>query len=87
MNAAQARKPAEAEAFVGPQPRDPDIWYVTVDPRAVESPARRLQMELRRNWTSEAGEERWSPRKSLSFILIGSCCLWAALIWGFILFV
>lgn len=82
MNTARAASPAEAEAFAQPQVRQPLAWDAGDGSAAVESPARRLQIELERNWTVEAEQARWSPRRSLGFIIIASTLLWGALIWG-----
>ena len=47
----------------------------------VESPARRLQLELEQSW-SAAEQPRWSTRRALSFIVLTNLALWAALIAG-----
>jgi hypothetical protein len=47
---------------------------------AFDSPARRLQQELERAM-SGAGEQRWSARRSLGFIVLTNGAVWIALIW------
>lgn len=49
---------------------------------AIESPARRLQLELERSWATERPGDRWSARRSLFFIVLTNGLLWMALIWG-----
>lgn len=83
MNAARAERPVEAEASADPQQQMLEWEHVAdLDVIFVESPARRLQIELERTWPTACDEERWSPRRSLSFILITSALLWGALVWG-----
>ena len=48
----------------------------------IESPARRLQLELERTWAGAEATERWSARRSLAFIVLTNGLLWTALIWG-----
>lgn len=49
---------------------------------AVESPARRLQIDLKRNWAQPEPVTRWSARRRLGFILATNALLWVTLIWG-----
>ena len=69
------RPPAEEPA--APSSGAPEAGFA-----AVESPARRLQLELERSWASDARAGRWSARRSLAFIVLTNGLLWGALIWG-----
>jgi hypothetical protein len=41
-----------------------------------------MQLELERNLACEASAERWSARRSLTFLLFTNALLWVGLIWG-----
>lgn len=48
---------------------------------AVDSPARQLQADLAASFAEQrADDHRWSPRRSLAFITVGSLAGWALLI-------
>ena len=48
---------------------------------AVDSPARLLQADLAASFAEQRTDDRrWSPRRSLAFITVGSLVGWAALI-------
>ena len=48
---------------------------------AVDSPARQLQADLAASFAQhQADDRRWSPRRSLAFITVGSLAGWALLI-------
>ena len=49
---------------------------------AVESPARLLQGELAASLEVSGDIDRWSGRKALAVLLVGSTVCWAVLIWG-----
>ena len=53
----------------------------SADAQAVQSPARRLQLELEQNWSANAAP-RWPARRALTFIVATNLVLWAALIAG-----
>lgn len=81
MNAARAEHRAEAEAFADPQFQQQFRW---VEPRAaaaVESPARRLQLQLHESLAKPTAE-RWSARRSLLVIFATNAVLWTAVIAG-----
>lgn len=70
--------PVPAEAWVlAPSPvRLADGAF---DP--VDSPARRLQADLAASFAEQREDDhRWSPRRSLAFITVGSLLGWAGLI-------
>ena len=65
------RRPPASKSRIGP----------VVGPAAVvESPARRLQLELEHN-LGRVQAQRWSPRRTLAFVAMTNLVGWAALIW------
>ncbi len=64
-----------------------DAWVLAPSPvrladggfEAVESPARALQADLAASWEARSSD-RWSPRRALAVMVVGSVVAWAILI-------
>lgn len=81
MNAARADRQAETEVSADPQSHQQPRWAEPHDPAGVESPARRLQIELRESLAKpQAG--RWSARRSVVVIFATNAVLWTVAIAG-----
>ena len=84
----QKRVEAASEALDIP-PVPAEAWVLAPSPvrladgafAAVDSPARALQAELVASFAQHRDDDhRWSPRRSLAFITVGSLVGWALLI-------
>jgi hypothetical protein len=81
QNAARAATPSQLEIPAQEPVQQAFAWEPAEGAGAVESPARRLQLELERSLAPERGA-KWSTRRSLAFILATNAGLWIALIAG-----
>ena len=84
----QKRVQAAHEAL-GISPVPDEAWVLAPSPvrladgafDPIDSPARQLQADLAASLSHHAEDERrWSPRRSLAFIIVGSLAGWALLI-------
>jgi hypothetical protein len=81
MNAVWAEQEAAAEAGADPQVQQQFLWTRPGDRPAVESPARRLQVQLSESM-AEPQIERWSARRSLLVVFATNVVLWTAVVAG-----
>lgn len=81
MNAARADQQAAAEAAADPPVQQQFLWAEPGERAPVESPARRLQSQLRQSWAAPSAE-RWSARRSLVVIFTANAVLWTAVVAG-----
>jgi hypothetical protein len=80
MNAAEARCPEGAEAPVAAPRPQPAAWPAP-GAEALESPARRLQLELEQSWAAPE-TARWSSRRALAFIFVTNAVIWTGVVAG-----
>lgn len=78
INAARAQQRPRAEAPADQHSGRNAHWSKTVHEGAVESPARKLQLDLEQSWW-EPSPQRWSSRRSFAFIVMTSALMWAGL--------
>jgi len=81
MSAARAEQATAAAAAADPQVQQQFLWARPGDRRAVESPARRLQLHLSEG-PPEPQIERWSARRSLLVVFATNVLLWTAVVAG-----
>ena len=79
MNAARAEHHEEAEAGAELQSRRQFLSSEAHGRLAVESPARRLQLQLHETLL-KPDPQRWSARRSLAIVFVSNAVLWAAVI-------
>lgn len=77
--ARHAKAPIPREDIAPAPPRE--RWSPSAETQgAVESPARRLQVDL--ETAILAREDKWSPRQTTLFLLVTNSLFWAGLVWG-----
>lgn len=76
MNAARAETSPGAEAPAAQRNEKYTHWSKAVHDGVVESPARRLQLDLEESWAAPS-PQRWSARRSFAFIIMSSALMWA----------
>jgi hypothetical protein len=81
MNTARVEFRGEADASVGEPAQQPFLCGGLANASAVESPARRLQLELQHSLVAPEPSQ-WSKRRALAFIVITSAVLWSGLMAG-----
>jgi hypothetical protein len=83
------KRVAEAVEALDIPPVPAEAWVLAPSPLRladgafdpVDSPARQLQADLAASFAEQrADDHRWSPRRSLAFITVGSLLGWAGLI-------
>ncbi len=83
------KRVAAAHEALGILPVPADAWVIAPSPvrladgafDPIDSPARRLQTDLAASFGQHQDDDRrWSPRRSLAFITVGSLAGWALLI-------
>ena len=83
------KRVAAAHEALGIPPVPADAWVLAPSPvrladggfDPIDSPARKLQADLAARFSQHQDDDRrWSPRRSLAFITVGSLAGWALLI-------